>query len=381
MKWFKNINVYTQTLIIGLAVSLLTLLINSTISLWYASLTSIIIIYFYFKKKDYQKDWRSYQLYKQDKADYLYWLITDKDKSYFTKLTTLRNKKILKLMSYTLILFSVATAPFVLLINPGLLTSIINILSTFILIELIIAFFIYILNRYQLLLVITNQLFTVIAILMIHSTLFAFAWKPYILVPSFILVSITFTVILAGFVLNPYSLRKSNQVSALFEYLPNLLVIVLILAIEQLIDKFDFFQIAGFSSDSLFKAPQWLEVLFTNDQEMNQTHKAIKTLVTDHYIGLITFYGLVSIIAVNFSNAIMKKKSDSNAHKAETLYRNVIAQVHHHQTVNYKDLCRISYYGGNQYDLLMISNPTLYSIIEENENLKRQELQRHLSNI
>ena len=149
-------------------------------------------------------------------------------------------------MSYTLILFSVATAPFVLLINPGLLTSIINILSTFILIELIIAFFIYILNRYQLLLVITNQLFTVIAILMIHSTLFAFAWKPYILVPSFILVSITFTVILAGFVLNPYSLRKSNQVSALFEYLPNLLVIVLILAIEQLIDKFDFFQIAGF---------------------------------------------------------------------------------------------------------------------------------------
>lgn len=293
------------------------------------------------------------------------------------KLTAARNKKILILSTYNLIVFSFATAPLFLLINPGLITTIIDILSITISVFLIIAFFIYILNRFQLLLVITNQLFTVIAILIIHGTLFAFAWKPYILVPSFIIVSITFTVVLVVFVLNPYSLRKSNQISALFEYLPNLLVIVLILAIEQVIDKFDFLKTVGISSDSLFKAPQRLEVLSNNEQELNQTNKAIKTLVTDHYIGLITFYGLVSIIAVNFSNAIMKKKCDDNVHKAEKMYRSVIEQLYQHQTIDYQDLCKISYYGGNEYDILLISNPRLYDIIQQNELQKRHQLKNH----
>ncbi|ANZ34574.1 hypothetical protein AMC75_08400 [Staphylococcus carnosus] len=380
MKWFKNFNAYTKytkTLIIGITAIIITLLFSPALSLWCASITSFIIIYYYFKKKDYQKDWTRYQRYQKDQTDYLYWLITDEDKSYFMKLTAARNKKILILSTYNLIVFSFATAPLFLLINPGLITTIIDILSITISVFLIIAFFIYILNRFQLLLVITNQLFTVIAILIIHGTLFAFAWKPYILVPSFIIVSITFTVVLVVFVLNPYSLRKSNQISALFEYLPNLLVIVLILAIEQVIDKFDFLKTVGISSDSLFKAPQRLEVLSNNEQELNQTNKAIKTLVTDHYIGLITFYGLVSIIAVNFSNAIMKKKCDDNVHKAEKMYRSVIEQLYQHQTIDYQDLCKISYYGGNEYDILLISNPRLYDIIQQNELQKRHQLKNH----
>lgn len=380
MKWFKNFSTYTaytKILIIGILAIIITFLFSPTVSLWCASITSIIIIYYYFKKKDYQKDWVSFQHYQQDKANYLYWLITDEDKSYFMKMTTARNKNILILSGYILITFSFATAPLFLLINPGLITSIIDILSVVILVFLIIVFLIYILNRFQLLLVITNQLFTVIAILIIHGTLFAFAWKPYILVPSFIIVSITFTIVLAGFVLNPYSLRKSNQISALFEYLPNLLVIVLILAIERVIDKFDFLKNVGISSDSLFKAPQWLEVLSNNEQELNQANKAIKTLVTDHYIGLITFYGLVSIIAVNFSNAIMKKKCDENVRKAEKLYRSVIEQLYQHQTIDYQDLCKISYYGGNEYDILLISNSKLYKIIQQNESQKRKQLKNH----
>lgn len=122
-------------------------------------------------------------------------------------------------------------------------------------------------------------------------------------------------------------------------------------------------------------------LLFTHhpiiEQELNQANKAIKTLVTDHYIGLITFYGLVSIIAVNFSNAIMKKKCDENVRKAEKLYRSVIEQLYQHQTINYQDLCKISYYGGNEYDILLISNPKLYKIIQQNESQKRKQLKNH----
>jgi len=326
--------------------------------------SSYIIQYLYTKK--FKVDYCKYKKYKYISQNKLSWIITEYDKRTYRKLKRKNSKYILfKLFTfYACFFFILGSISFIAWLNifNSLLSYILLTLAFFLLFFV----YLYLVNNNPIVITLSIPIISILLLWYIKSILEIELSQNSILgIFLFIVINITIFSFNTLFLFTPDSIRKLSQNFFLYNGITNIFLLFGIFFIQKVFNNFKFLNIS--TTEKISKElPSWTIKLIRNEQIQNEVNELIEILVIDHFIGLLTFYGLITFIVFYLSELILKYKNHLNKVKAEIIFRDILKDTYF-KKISYDKLVNISYYGGEEYDQKLLQSKELHEIIVKNE--------------